>query len=245
MQTVDECSIGYIKAKFTIDPERPGLQRQVDAWSDLFASTKRTNYCIYVALGHGDIRDNDHGRAIVNQIHNLGGKVTRVDFSVDLPQPFDFDHYYRCMCCRYRHPTMTEKTALPQQYTSPQGDTVYVGKRSSARFFRVYDKRAEVKAKNKVDIDFALTRYELECKRNAVTLYLPLFMSGRLDMIVQDIAARYHVPEIATAQNRVLPMETSQDKNSVWSFIHRYRRIIKEAYTTDRTAFLDIIEVTK
>jgi hypothetical protein len=243
MQDTDAVSIGYIKVKFDIDPERPGLQRKVDAWTDLFETTRRTNYCIYVALGHESIRDNEHGRDIIRQATALGGKITRLDFSVDLCNDFDFITYYRCLCCRHRHQTMQDKIGLPQLYTSPAGDTVYVGKRSSARFFRVYDKTAEIRAKKKLDIGFALTRYELECKRSAVAVYLPLFMQGRLSEIASDMAARYHLPEIAESQNRILPTESGQAKNSVWDFVARYRRILKLAWLEDKDAYLDIIGV--
>lgn len=236
------CSCGYIKAKFDIDPEKPGLQKRIDAWTDLFSSTRRTNYYVYIQLGHESIRDNDHARGIVQQIKALGGKITRVDFSVDLASAFDFRRYYICMCCRYRHQTFDEKVGLPQEYTSPEGNTVYVGKRSSARFFRVYDKRAEIKAKKKTDIDFDLTRFEIECKRDAVPVYLALFMAGNTRAIVDDMAARYYLPAIADNPNRILPTESSQDKGSIWDFIYRYRRIIREAYYTDQTAFLDIIK---
>lgn len=235
------CAIGYIRAKFKIEPEEPGKRARIDQWADQFKSTRRTNFFVYVQLGHSELRDNDHGRRIVREIKALGGKITRVDFAVDIAESFDFDAYKAMMDEKYKHQTMEEKIGLPQLYTSLEGVTVYVGKRPSARFFRAYDKAAEIKARHKVDIDMALTRFEIECKRNVVPLYLGLFMAGNTKAIVDDMSARYHLPNLSDNPKRVLPTEDDQNKCSIWAWVHRYRRIIREAYTTDKEAFLDII----
>lgn len=238
---LDVCSIGFIKAKFKLPDRLSSHQARLDAFIDLYPTARRTNHFIYLALGHQNIRDNDHGRDLVRTIKTLKGKITRVDFSVDLAEQFDFDAYKLAMDEKYKNQTMTDKLGLPQIYSSLEGTTVYIGKRPSGRFFRVYDKAAEILAKKKVDIEMHLTRFEIECKRDQVKPYLALFMSGATQAIVDDMAARYHVPQVSTSPNKILPSESAQEKNSCWSFVHRYRRIIAEAYYTDLQAFIDII----
>lgn len=239
----DVMSIGYIKAQFPHTPDHPGLAKKVARFTSQYPTRRVTDYFTYIALGHTLLTDNDDARRIVHEIFGLGGKITRIDLAVDVCDAFDFKSYHEMMNEYYKHPEFGKTIGLPARITSLTGDTEYIGKRSSARFFRVYDKRAEVLAKKRVDIGFDLTRFEIECKRLAVGPYLGLFMVGKTDVILADIADRYRLPWLVDHPKRILPTSDNQNKSSIFDFVYRYRRILKTAYETDKRSFLDLIGV--
>lgn len=238
---MEDCQLGFVKIRFPIKDLSPPKVRNIDRMIANYKNVHRTNYSIFVQLGHQDLTDNETARDLIRDLKREGARVTRVDFTVDLCIPFDFQGYKTAMDQAYETQTMDKKIGLPSLWTSLQGDTVYVGKRSSARFFRVYDKRKEVLAKQKVDIGFELTRFEIECKKSAVGFYLPLFMSGNTQAIVQDIAWRYNLPVLCEEPARHIPDDVEDTTSSPWAFVFRYRRIIRQAYYTDTQAFLDIL----
>lgn len=224
---------GYIKAKFALQGDKPLVEHPAYVWALTVKQPRVTQHYVYLTLGHKDIRDNEHARRLITDIKAYGGRITRLDFSIDYCGRLDFDAFYTL------HDTGARP--VPGIWKTPHGVTVYVGKRSSARMLRVYDKRAEIEAKGKVDIGFDLTRIELEIKRTMVTRYCALFLSGKGDVILSDIQRLYGLRGFCESHKASKPIENRDKAESVWGFITRYKRIIGCAYREDKVEFLRII----
>jgi len=184
-------------------------------------------------LGHTAIRDNEHARWLIEQIEARRGYITRLDFAVDYLAPFAFDDYYELQD--------DDKRPFPSIIKTPQGTTVYVGKRSSSLMLRVYDKRAEILHRTNADIGFALTRIELEVKHKMVKRYRNLFMSGQTDIILSTIQHKYKLRLFTLNAQVARPTDIQEKVGDVFAFVQRYRRIIGEAYHTNKQQFLEII----
>jgi len=184
-------------------------------------------------LGHTTVRDNEHARWLIAEIEARGGHITRLDFAVDYLAPFAFDDYYDLM--------NDDKRPFPSVIKTPHGNTVYVGKRSSSLMLRVYDKRAEILHRTKADIGFALTRIELEVKHKMVQRYKRLFMSGQTDIILATIQHKYKLRLFTLNAEIARPTDIQEKGGDVFAFVQRYRRIIGEAYHTNKQQFLEII----
>lgn len=236
-----EC--GYIKAKFLL----PGSGELMDARHDYFTSQFKTRRVtanfVYITIGHDGIRDNEHARSLLKEIAELSGKVTRLDFSVDLCEKMDIPAFYKKTLAMWSDAETRGLLGMPSLITSPTGDTCYIGKRSSARMLRVYDKRAEILKRNKTDIGFDLTRYEIEIKRNAVRKYMSLFLAGNTKAILDDMCARYRLERLSDSPERIKCSSGKRAESSCWAFIERYKRIIREAYVSDTKQFVEIIGV--
>lgn len=225
--------IGYIKAKFSVHKHGYLGDSAAYLWCLTLGTPRCTENFIYLSLGHSKLSSNDDAREYLRQIAILGGKVTRLDFCVDYLGKFAFKPFYEL------HDNGVKPT--PCMFQSPSGNTVYVGKRSSARMLRTYDKRGELRKRKKVDIGFELTRFELEIKRNMIQRYLTLFMSGKTDVILADMQNLYGLHGFCDSHDISKPFDIPEKSENVFDFIHRFRRIIKEAYTSDKKQFLDII----
>lgn len=226
---------GYIKAKFALRPDLPLWQHDTYMWAQNITRPRVTAHFVYVALGHKLLPNNATARQHIQDIQRLDGKITRVDFCVDYLGKLAFDAFYKL------HDN--DERPTPSIVKTPTGTTVYVGKRSSARMLRVYDKRGEIAAKKNVDIGFDMTRIELEVKRNMISRYIKLFMSGKTDVILSDIQRLYGLRGFCQSHKAVKPTENREKENSLWGFVTRYRRIIRCAYLTDIDEFLDTLEV--
>ena len=230
---VEYVQCGTIKAQFPLHGEQELHQHRAYAWSTYITRPRVTDHFIYIMLGHTAIRDNEHARWLIEQIESKGGHITRLDFAVDYLTPFAFDAYYELMD--------NGKRPFPSIIKSPHGNTVYVGKRSSSLMLRVYDKRAEILHRTKADIGFELTRIELEVKHKMVQRYKDLFMSGQLDVILSTIQHKYQLRLFTLNAKIALPTDIQEKGGSVFAFVQRYRRIIGEAYRSDKSQFLEII----
>lgn len=226
---------GYIKAKFALRPDLPLWQHESYRWVKSVARARITTHFVYVSLGHELLPDNATAREHIRTIKMLKGKITRVDFCIDYLGKLAFDAFYKL------HDN--DEKPIPSIVKTPSGITVYVGKRSSARMLRVYDKRGEILTKTKVDIGFDMTRIELEVKRNMVTRYVALFMSGKTDMILSDIQRLYGLRGFCQTHKAVRPTENREKEDTLWNFVTRYKRIIQRAYLANIDEFLDIIGV--
>ncbi len=237
----ESVAIGFIKAQFKI----PEHKRYVDcAFYDFcheFANVRTTTHYAYLTIGHDILTDNATGRQLINEILHLGGKITRLDFAVDVCQAFDLAGYHQAMVEVYKSNPKKPPIGLPSLWDSPNGKTVYVGKRSSSRMLRAYDKRAEILAKKRVDIGFALTRFEIEVKRDRVDKYRYLFMSGQTLAILQDIAARYRLPWLTDHPKRMLPKEPKTARSQPMAFVTRFKSVLLAAWLEDSSEFIDII----
>jgi hypothetical protein len=226
---------GYIKAKFAIEPWTPLFEHPSYFLACRLGRPRITGNFIYIALGHKDIKDNAHARSLLCEIAKYDGKVTRLDFNIDYLGLIDLDAFY-ALRDNGRKPT-------PAILKSPFGATVYVGQRSSARMLRVYDKRAELMAKKHIDIGFDMTRIELEIKRNMVKRYLALFMSKNTLQILQDIQSLYGLRGFCESHPASKPFDVGDKSTDCFVFVQRFRRIIAEAYLTDRAQFFETIGV--
>lgn len=232
----DVMQCGYIKAKFTLKLGKRLDETECYKWCASVARPRVTDNFVYVSFGHKDLVDNDTAREYLRIVRRLGGKITRLDFCIDYLGVLDYDAFY------YLHDNGQRPT--PTILKSPGGTTVYVGKRSSARMLRVYDKTAEILAKEDVDIGFDITRIELEVKRGMIPRYRCLFLTGRTDAILADVQYRYGLQVFCRSAMPIKPTHNRDKEVSLWNFIHRYRRIIKDAYIIDKSEFLRILEVT-
>lgn len=226
---------GYIKAKFALKFGKALGRHESYRWAQSVTRPRVTTHFVYVSLGHELLPSRAIARKYIQDIQKLGGKVTRIDFCVDYLGKLAFDAFYKL------HDNNEKPT--PSIVKSPSGTTVYVGKRSSARMLRIYDKRGEILAKSKIDIGFDMTRIELEIKRNMVQRYVTLFMSGRTDVILSDIQRLYGLRGFCESHKATRPTENREKKADLWNFVTRYKRIIRRAYLLDIDEFLDILEV--
>ncbi len=226
---------GYVKVKFPLEPWTRLEEHASYRWANEISAPRITGHFIYVALGHKDIRDNAHARSLLRRIEQYGGKVTRLDFHIDYLGALNFDAFY-AIHDNDRKPT-------PQIVKSPNGATVYIGRRSSARMLRVYDKRCEILAKKHIDIGFELTRIEIEIKRNMIKRYLTLFMDGNTLQILQDIQSLYGLHGFCDLHTPSKPLDVGDKFNDCFTFVQRFKRIIREAYLTDKVQFFDVIGV--
>lgn len=231
----DLMQCGYIKAKFLLDGQQPLFLHESYQWCCENGRPRVTDFFVYIAFGHKTIPDNKTARKYISAIQQFGGKITRLDFCVDYLGTLDFDAFYSL------HDN--DKKPTPSILKSPVGCTVYVGKRSSARMLRVYDKTNEILAKERVDIGFPITRIELEVKRNMISRYTALFMSGKTEVILSDIQRLYGLRGFCESHTAVKPTHNRDKEGSEWRFVTRFRRVIKEAYTMDKTKFFRILEV--
>ena len=84
----------------------------------------------------------------------LGGSVTRIDVAIDCKGKSDAADVYGSHLAK----TMVTRAQKVNMVIGTEGNTVYVGSRTSERFLRVYDKAAQMK------IEGNWTRIEMECK---------------------------------------------------------------------------------
>jgi len=243
---IEACFCGYIKAKFPLDDERYVNEQPHRKATSMGGHVRRTENFVYLTLGHQDLPSNQRAREYLKAIDNAGGKVTRLDFAIDLLEPFPIVRYYRQRLAVWK--ASTSKIGMPQPslITSPAGNTLYVGKRSSSRMLRIYDKRAEIKARTRVDIEMDLTRIELEVKRDAVPTYKTLFQAGNTLAIARDIVARYGLPErLIDSPNKVKPTSVNDATNGAIAFVDRFKKVIRKAYLESPEAFCDIIGIDR
>ena len=224
---------GYIKVKFGYYHDMELWEIPAYKWLTKHVRPRVTENFIYGAFGHAAIPDNETAREYIREIALLGGKVTRLDFCIDYLGVLNFDAFYRLHDNGEKpHPSITK---------SPTGKTVYIGKRSSGRMLRVYDKRGEILFRKKVDIGFDLTRIEIEIKRNWVAFYKHMFMAHQEEIIVSDIQELYGLRNFCRRHKASKPFDIQEKASSVWGFIVRYRNVIGCAYQQDRAQFLEII----
>ena len=223
------CQLGFVRAKFALTDDKELLDIPCVQWAKQFQSFRHTENFCYITLGHSDITENEHGRELLHTIARLRGWCTRLDFCIDIEMSMDLLKYYLGQRRVYNAAPKNAKPPLPQLIHSPRGNTVYVGSRRSSRMLRVYDKRAEILVKKRVDIGFDLVRVELEVKDKLVEVYRRLFLAGNTRAILDDIATRYQLEWLSEHPNRILPRETSQQKAGAMAFVVRYQKAIRRA----------------
>lgn len=224
---------GYIKLKYPIDSVGLLWECPVYHWMSELGRVRVTDHNIYLALGHDSIPDNETAKDIIMTALGKGVRITRVDFYVDYEGTFPFDAYYTLRAQNERGQATIVK--------SPTGKTVYVGKRSSARMLRVYDKRGEILHTKKVDIGYDVTRVELEVKRNAVDVYVDLFLRDKHDAILGDIQHRYGLSGFCKHSKPVRLDKVEPGESGALAFVTRYHDVIGRAYRAHKGEFLELI----
>lgn len=166
----------------------------------------------------------------------MRGKITRVDFAIDIEEQLNYRWLYDEM-----------QRANPRKHVhtwiSRTGTTVYVGTRTSQRFLRIYDKQGETKHKFDVDVGFPWCRIELEVKRYAVERYIDAWLVNPND-VAYDIITRYGLGNIVqidyTAANTI-DVPRLEVKSDAVRFVMRYRKIIGKAFEESPRAFFECI----
>jgi len=236
-----EMQCGYIKAKFPLKEGKYLHEDDAYRWCCDVKRPRVTDNFVYISLGHKDLPSNEVAREYIKSIYSLGGWITRLDFCIDYLGLLDFDAFYEL------HDDDTPPH--PSILKSSTGKTVYLGKRSSARMLRVYDKRGEIlskvtrKDKTHVDIGFDVTRIELEIKRDMIERYLKLFMTGQTSVILSDIQRLYGLRGFCETHEPSKPTHNRDKSDNWWPLVYRYRRLIRRAYLDDIDEFLNILEV--
>lgn len=226
---------GYIKAKFGLHDGKEIWEHPAYVWALQFKNPRVTSSCIYVTLGHESIPSNERAMEILCEISMMKGKVTRLDFFVDYLGKLDFEAFYNL------HDN--SKKPMPSIVMSPSGVTVYVGKRSSDRMLRVYDKKAEVLAKRRVNIGFDVTRLELEVKGKMIARYRTMFLAGKQNEILYDIQELYGLRGFCERHEKSRPVDASSKDVSAMGFVYRFRQVIRRAVMADPGEFLRTIGV--
>lgn len=243
--TVD---LGYLSVWFPWSGQEDWQSLNVERFCKAFGrSFRRTDKHLMLNLGHSLLGDRTRQLWLVDACTRIyTGKLTRIDLTIDLACTFDFREYHTLMVKQWQlSQHLFGKVGLPILYDSPQGLTVYVGKRGNARLIRVYDKRAEIKAKTKdhLDIGFDLCRIELELHGRIIGYYLNLWTQEQYDTICDDIAFRYSLPVLSSNARRAVVPRDCDDPDSKWRFIERYHKCIGDCVRENPRRFYQKVRV--
>jgi hypothetical protein len=173
--------------------------------------------------------EENRGLARIHGIRLQGFKVTRVDFAWDMPGSW----------------TGVARAELLGSITtilSPTGVTLYSGSHESVRYLRVYDKRAEIRARTGVDMGLDLTRVELETKRQVARDYLALYEHGRGGEITEDTKTRYGLSFLAGDSGKRICV-AGPDAGNPLEFCMRFYKVIGKAILADPKLFVHALEL--
>lgn len=166
--------------------------------------------------------------AVLNQVDELtridaeltgiGYRVTRCDVYADVCHPL---------------PNVGDEARALYRGRGGQPQTMYFGSRQSAVMLRVYDKRAEVRRRLRVDLGQELTRYEFEFKRRrANDVFRFVLFHWRAGVapaeIVSAVMARFDVwgvcPDLAESNLEVDLSKAAPIRVDVTSYYKRHRK---------------------
>jgi hypothetical protein len=68
-------------------------------------------------------------------------------------------------------------------------------------------------------------------------------MSGKADVILSDIQRLYGLRGFCELHKATKPLNNRKKDDGLWTFVTRFKRILKRAYLTDIDEFLNILEV--
>jgi hypothetical protein len=171
----------------------------------------------------------NRGLARVHGLRLQGFKVTRADFAWDVEGDV------------MEEARLFLKGAVTI-IISPTGTTLYSGSRESARFLRIYDKASEIKAKTGADLGFALTRVELETRREICRAYLAVYEQGESAKITADVVDRYGLTFLdANPGQRICVAR--EDAGCPLEFVQRFYRVIGKALVANPDMFIEALEL--
>lgn len=173
--------------------------------------------------------EENRGLARVRGFALQGFGVTRVDFAWDAEGA-------------WMERARLELKGAITTIISPTGTTLYSGSRESARFLRVYDKRAEIKARTGYDPEIELTRVELETKREVCRAYLKLYENGKRQEILGDVLTRYGLTFLGGNSGQRICV-ARPDAGNPLEFCQRFYKVIGRALMADPDAFMQALEL--
>lgn len=112
----------------------------------------------------------------------LVGSVSRIDVAVDCKGQSEASDVYGSHLAK----TMVTRAQKVNMFIGTEGNTVYVGSRTSERFLRVYDKAAQTKTSGN------WTRIEMECKGDRakwIASYVATEGVGSIGALIRDYCA--------------------------------------------------------
>lgn len=244
----DVVHLDFIKAVMDLpDDQFNNWEHPVGLAEKYLGGCRVTENRVYVTIGGSEIRDNMHGGELIDFLDHYGWKITRLDFCVDLYAPFSFKTLYGIALQAYvdseyrtKHGKVGHSEPKPTMFESPNGCTVYIGKRHSERMLRVYNKRGEILEKRGIDIGFPLTRIEIEVKGRLVDAYKALFMTGQSRAIIDDIQARYPI-RIDSQRCAVHIDHRNDEKSDPFAVVERYSASLRNAWDIDHCKFMKIL----
>jgi len=134
--------------------------------------------------------------------------------------------------------------AVIDKLNGHDGITWYGGSRESGRFFRLYQKDKEIKAKTGVDIGFPVLRFEVEFKRECAPEYFAHWR--RAPAVVQgDIATRYNLSEFLVGDSKDVIRVHGLPPADPFGFIRRFKKVISFARASDPRLFEELIPAPK
>lgn len=164
----------------------------------------------------------------------LAHKPTRIDIAVDFEsRTFNARAEYDALRERFVNATIVE---------SQTGFTVYTGSRRSRFFSRLYDKRAQIRARDGVDIGHDLLRFEVEAKRELAPRYLGLWVTGDAYAILSNARRRTGYEFLDAFTGPAVRLAISRRTIDACDFVRRYRRAVRAAYNADPAWFVRFVE---
>jgi len=172
---------------------------------------------------------------IVSIILENRDKITRFDVAWDYSISYDIKGFY-------------DRNKKPDDNLTiydGNGTTVQIAKRGSRFFARVYDKRAEIKAKRGVDVGFDWVRVEIECKRDMAAPCARAFLEKNDDVLIGWLVdTRPDVVEIIGDHKPMSkPKVPTRARAGHWWVVTHYRKAIKAAMEENIAEFRGIVGV--
>lgn len=124
-----------------------------NAGLSVMASEQDSGMGVHVSWS-GSVLATVNPRAVLRNALSMGANVTRIDIAIDIPT----EVYWDAFEVHLREGHAVTRARDYQAIRSKNGNTIYVGSRTSEKFLRIYDKAAE---SGRLD---SCTRIELECK---------------------------------------------------------------------------------
>lgn len=161
-------------------------------------------------------------------VRETGLHVSRFDIALDIRDNIDFDVAKKILGKSGRWSTAAGGGRV---------ETLYSGKRSSARFFRLYDKAAEQ------GVAPPWWRVELEAKNRAAGAYFDAYLDDAVQ-VVDDVLRRVSAAAWANTPPPsgwmiFVPRPSSADP---FQSVGRYRKIITACLNLDRPRLLSMME---
>jgi hypothetical protein len=116
------------------------------------------------------------------------------------------------------------------------GKTWYIGSRESARFARLYDKRAEIKARTGIDVGFPILRFEFEAKSECAPEYYAHYLRCP-DVVQSDVAKRYNLSDFMSGSSTDVIRVRGLPQVDPFAFIHQFRKAITKARNENSVLF--------